>query len=132
MKHESRYGQINIQDYNSHNPHTMQDIKSTNPYDPYLKHEQFAKNSQHLSQKELTRLEVEALYWKLLAPLNFKMLEGKFILVCPLCDMDLGTSQDKMIYRSHFVLEATVGQRIRAEHDAKCSEQSKSPPKRQG
>jgi len=78
------------------------------------------QKSQYEKAPEVTRLEAEALYWKLLAPLNYKMLEGKYILVCPICDKDLGLSQDRMVYRRHFELEALYGKKTQKTHIAEC------------
>jgi len=131
MNKDSFYSHINIHDYMRENtPHQMREpadfyrhvseISSNGRITPKTKAQQFAEKSEHLNQKELTRLEAEALYWKLLAPLNYKMLEGKYILVCPICDKDLGLSQDRMVYRRHFELEALYGKKTQKTHIAEC------------
>ena len=69
---------------------------------------------------ELTRQEVEALYWKLLAPLNYKVLEGKYFLVCPVCDVDLGHAKDYLHSNDDFKIEVHYGVKARSKHDAEC------------
>jgi len=143
MKNEDSYNKVRLTEYggHSHQPLYTKDIyfqdiskkshaELANHYwlEMEKKHEQkqeqrqtqFAKGSDHLNQTELTRQESEALYWKLLAPLNYKILEGKYILVCPVCDADLGFSIDRMVYTRHFTMESLWGAQQRKSHDAEC------------
>ena len=69
---------------------------------------------------ELTSEEVEALYWKLLAPLNYKVLEGRYFLVCPVCDVDLGHAKDYLHSKDDFKVEVHYGTKARSKHEAEC------------
>jgi len=141
MKNEDSYNKVRLTEYGgySHQPLSSKDMyfqdiskKSQTELAKHYwlemkkqeereqKHKQFAKGSDHLNQTELTRQGAEALYWKLLAPLNYKILEGKYILVCPVCDADLGFSIDRMVYTRHFTMESVWGAQQRKLHDAEC------------
>ena len=113
-----QYNNVVINEYTTYNPHHRKHLSDEEHSS--INDQQFAKHSQKLNQKELTLLELEALYWKLLAPLNYKILEGKYILVCPVCDADLGSSRDKMMYENHFRLEELWGKKQRQSHDKEC------------
>lgn len=119
-KKSGTYGHVTVNDYHNYTPPKMYEFTNEHSTHPQLNNEQFAKNSEHLNQKELTRLDKEALYWKLLAPLNYKTLEGKYILVCPVCDTDLGFSIYTMIYETHFRLEELWGKKQLQSHDKEC------------
>jgi hypothetical protein len=99
------YSHVKVQKYgSSHDSHRMQITPLSS----------MSKGS------ELTRKEIDNLYWKLLAPLNYKVLEGRYFLVCPVCDVDLGHAKDYLHSKDDFKVEVHYGTKARSKHDAEC------------